>query len=157
MRRKGPRCLSNSKSSYASSDKALVGLFGVENLVVVSSEDAVLVANRQSVDGMRQLVHRLKEVAPKITEEHLRVHRPWGYYHSLDSGNRYQVKRILVKPGGRLSLQLHHHRAEHWVIIRGTARVTIGSEVETVHRMNSYTFRSAPRTVWRTPEKSNWN
>ena len=127
----------DSKSSYASSDKALVGLFGVENLVVVSSEDAVLVANRQSVDGMRQLVHRLKEVAPKITEEHLRVHRPWGYYHSLDSGNRYQVKRILVKPGGRLSLQLHHHRAEHWVIIRGTARVTIGSEVKTVHENES--------------------
>ncbi len=127
----------DSKSSYAASDKALVSLFGVENLVVISSEDAVLVANRHSVDGMRQLVHRLKEVAPKITEDHLQVHRPWGYYHSLDSGTRYQVKRIMVKPGGRLSLQLHHHRAEHWVIVRGTAQVTVGNDVKTVHENES--------------------
>jgi mannose-1-phosphate guanylyltransferase/mannose-6-phosphate isomerase len=127
----------DSKSSYAASDKALVSLFGVENLVVISSEDAVLVANRHSVDGMRQLVQRLKEVAPKITEDHLQMHRPWGYYHSLDSGTRYQVKRIMVKPGGRLSLQLHHHRSEHWVIVRGTAQVTVGNEVKTVHENES--------------------
>jgi mannose-1-phosphate guanylyltransferase/mannose-6-phosphate isomerase len=127
----------DSKSSYAASDKALVSLFGVENLVVISSEDAVLVANRQSVDGMRQLVQRLKEVAPKITEDHLQVHRPWGYYHSLDNGTRYQVKRIMVKPGGRLSLQLHHHRSEHWVIVRGTAQVTVGNDVKTVHENES--------------------
>ena len=127
----------DSKGSYAASDKALVSMFGVENVVVVSSEDAVLVANRQSVDGMRALVQRLKEVAPKITEDHLQVHRPWGYYHSLDSGPRYQVKRIMVKPGGRLSLQLHHHRAEHWVIVHGTARVTIGNEIKTVHENES--------------------
>ena len=127
----------DSKSSYAASDKALVSLFGVENLVVISSEDAVLVANRHSVDGMRQLVQRLKEVAPKITEDHLQVHRPWGYYHSLDSGTRYQVKRIMVKPGGRLSLQLHHHRSEHWVIVRGTAQVTVGNDVKTVHENES--------------------
>jgi mannose-1-phosphate guanylyltransferase/mannose-6-phosphate isomerase len=127
----------DSKSSYAASDKALVSLFGVENLVVISSEDAVLVANRHSVDGMRQLVQRLKEVAPKITEDHLQVHRPWGYYHSLDNGTRYQVKRIMVKPGGRLSLQLHHHRSEHWVIVRGTAQVTVGNDVKTVHENES--------------------
>jgi mannose-1-phosphate guanylyltransferase/mannose-6-phosphate isomerase len=127
----------NSKSSYAASDKALVSLFGVENLVVISSEDAVLVANRHSVDGMRQLVQRLKQVAPKITEDHLQMHRPWGYYHSLDTGTRYQVKRIMVKPGGRLSLQLHHHRSEHWVIVRGTAQVTVGNEVKTVHENES--------------------
>ena len=137
MPRRARRCSSNSKSSYAASDKALVSLFGVENLVVISSEDAVLVANRHSVDGMRQLVQRLKEVAPKITEDHLQMHRPWGYYHSLDSGTRYQVKRIMVKPGGRLSLQLHHHRSEHWVIVRGTAQVTVGNEVKTVHENES--------------------
>jgi mannose-1-phosphate guanylyltransferase/mannose-6-phosphate isomerase len=134
---RGTAVFVDSKSSYAASDKALVSLFGVENLVVVSSEDAVLVANRGSVDGMRQLVHRLKEVAPKITEDHLQVHRPWGYYHSLDSGTRYQVKRIMVKPGGRLSLQLHHHRAEHWVIVRGTARVTLGNDIKVVHENES--------------------
>jgi mannose-1-phosphate guanylyltransferase/mannose-6-phosphate isomerase len=127
----------NSKNSYASSDKAQVSLFGVENVVVVSTEDAVLVADRQSVDGMRQLVHRLKEVAPKIIEDHLQVRRPWGYYHSLDVGARYQVKRIMVKPGGRLSLQLHHHRSEHWVIVRGTARVTVGNDIKMLHENES--------------------
>jgi mannose-1-phosphate guanylyltransferase / mannose-6-phosphate isomerase len=81
----------------------------------------VLVADRNSVNGIRALVTRLKEVAPRITEDHLKVPRPWGYYHSLDNGTRYQVERIMVKPGGRLSLQLHHHRSEHWVIVRGTA------------------------------------
>ena len=78
---------------------------------------------------MRRLVGKLKEVAPALTEDHLKVHRPWGSYQSLDQGERYQVKRIVVKPGGRLSLQMHHHRAEHWVVVRGTARVTIGDEV----------------------------
>ena len=127
----------NSKDSYATSDKAQVSLCGVENMVVVATEDAVLVANRRSVNGMRDLVNRLKEVAPKIIEDHLRVHRPWGYYHSLDDGPRYQVKRIMVKPGGRLSLQLHHHRAEHWVVVRGTARVTFGNDIKMVHENES--------------------
>ena len=127
----------NSKDSYATSDKAQVSLCGVENMVVVATEDAVLVANRRSVNSMRVLVNRLKEVAPKIIEDHLRVHRPWGYYHSLDDGPRYQVKRIMVKPGGRLSLQLHHHRAEHWVVVSGTARVTLGDDIKMVHENKS--------------------
>ena len=116
-----------SRDSYAVSDKPLVALFGVENLVVVASEDAVLVTRRGDADGMKRLVAKLKEVNPKITEEHIKTHRPWGSYQSLDHGGRYQVKRIVVKPGSRLSLQLHHHRAEHWVVVRGTARVTIGT------------------------------
>ena len=80
---------------------------------------------------------KLKEVAPAVTEEHLKVHRPWGSYQSLDQGERFQVKRIVVKQGGRLSLQLHHHRAEHWVVVRGTARVTIGDEVKILHENES--------------------
>ena len=68
-----------------------------------------------------------------MTEDHLKVHRPWGSYQSLDKGERYQVKRIVVKPGGRLSLQMHHHRAEHWVVVRGAARVTIDENVKIVH------------------------
>jgi mannose-1-phosphate guanylyltransferase/mannose-6-phosphate isomerase len=127
----------DSKDSYAASDKAQVSLCGVENMVVVATEDAVLVANRRSMNSMRLLVNRLKEVAPKIIEDHLRVHRPWGYYHSLDDGPRYQVKRIMVKPGGRLSLQLHHHRAEHWVVVHGTARVTLGDDIKMVHENES--------------------
>ncbi len=123
----------DSRGSYARSDKPLVALYGVDNLVVVATDDAVLVAARESGDGMRKLVHKLKEIAPAVTEEHLKVHRPWGSYQSVDNGDRFQVKRIVVKQGGRLSLQMHHHRAEHWIVVRGTARVTIGSETKIVH------------------------
>jgi mannose-1-phosphate guanylyltransferase/mannose-6-phosphate isomerase len=127
----------DARGSYVSSDKALVALLGVENLVVVATEDAVLVARRDDANEMKRLIAKLKAVAPKVAEEHLKVHRPWGSYQSLDEGNRYQVKRIVVKAGGRLSLQMHHHRAEHWVIVRGTARVTVGDEVKTLHENES--------------------
>jgi mannose-1-phosphate guanylyltransferase/mannose-6-phosphate isomerase len=127
----------DARGSYVSSDKALVALFGVENLVVVATEDAILVARRDDANEMKKLIAKLKAVAPKVAEEHLRVHRPWGSYQSLDQGTRYQVKRIVVKAGGRLSLQMHHHRAEHWVIVRGTARVTVGDEVKTLHENES--------------------
>ncbi len=127
----------DSRGSYVASDKQLVALFGVENLVVVTTDDAVLVAKREDGDGLRRLVQKLKEVAPSVTEEHLKVHRPWGSYQSIDRGPRFQVKRIVVKQGGRLSLQLHHHRAEHWIVVRGTARVTIGDEIKILHENES--------------------
>jgi mannose-1-phosphate guanylyltransferase/mannose-6-phosphate isomerase len=127
----------DSRGSYVTTDRQLVALLGVENLVVVTTDDAVLVAKREDGDGMRRLVQKLKEVAPAITEEHLKVHRPWGSYQSVDHGPRFQVKRIVVKPRGRLSLQLHHHRAEHWIVVQGTARVTIGDETRIVHENES--------------------
>jgi mannose-1-phosphate guanylyltransferase/mannose-6-phosphate isomerase len=127
----------DSRGSYVSSNKQLVALFGVENLVVVSTDDAVLVAKRENGNGMRRLVQEVKKVAPAVTEEHLKVHRPWGSYQAIDHGPRFQVKRIVVKPGGRLSLQMHHHRAEHWVVVRGAARVTIGDEAKTIHENES--------------------
>jgi mannose-1-phosphate guanylyltransferase / mannose-6-phosphate isomerase len=127
----------DSRGSYVTSDKHLVALFGVENLVVVTTDDAVLVAKRQDGDGLRRLVQKLKQVAPAITEEHLKVHRPWGSYQAIDRGPRFQVKRIVVKRGGRLSLQMHHHRAEHWIVVHGTARVTIGDETKIVHENES--------------------
>jgi mannose-1-phosphate guanylyltransferase/mannose-6-phosphate isomerase len=133
----GPAVFVDARNCYAASDKALVSLFGVDDLVVVASEDAVLIADRNNTTGMKQLVQKLKDVAPAVTEDHLRVHRPWGNYQSLDSGERYQVKRIVVKKGGRLSLQYHNHRAEHWVIVRGTATVTIGDQVKTLHENES--------------------
>jgi mannose-1-phosphate guanylyltransferase/mannose-6-phosphate isomerase len=127
------------KGTYVASDKALVGLLGVEDLVVVASEDAVLVTHRSRASDLKQLSERLKAEMPSVVEEHLKVHRPWGSYQSLDLGDRYQVKRIVVKPGKRLSLQRHNHRAEHWVVVRGAARVTIGGEVKIVHE-NQSTF-----------------
>jgi mannose-1-phosphate guanylyltransferase/mannose-6-phosphate isomerase len=127
------------RGSYVASDKALVGMLGVEDLVVVATEDAVLVTHRSRASDLKHLIERLKAETPAVLEEHLKVHRPWGAYQSLDLGDRYQVKRIVVKPGKRLSLQRHNHRAEHWVVVRGTARVTVGTEVKTVHE-NQSTF-----------------
>ena len=127
----------DTRGSYAATDKQLVALFGVDNLVVITTDDAVLVAKREDGDGLRRLVQRLKEKAPKVTEDHLKVHRPWGSYQSIDQGARFQVKRIVVKSGSRLSLQMHHHRAEHWIVVRGAARVTIGDEIKTVHENES--------------------
>lgn len=123
--------------SYVSSAKPLIALLGVEDLVVVATEDAVLVTHRSRASDLKQLVERLKTEMPEILEEYLKVHRPWGAYQSLDQGDRYQVKRIVVKPGKRLSLQLHHHRAEHWVVVRGTARVTVGDDIKVVHENQS--------------------
>jgi mannose-1-phosphate guanylyltransferase/mannose-6-phosphate isomerase len=125
------------KGSYVASDKALVGLLGVEDLVVVATEDAILVTHRSRAADLKKLNERLKTEMPAVLEEHLKVHRPWGSYQSLDLGARYQVKRIVVKPGKRLSLQRHHHRAEHWVVVRGTARVTVGDDVKIVHENQS--------------------
>jgi mannose-1-phosphate guanylyltransferase / mannose-6-phosphate isomerase len=134
---RGEALFLETSGSYVAADKALVALLGVENLVVIATEDAVLVARRDNLGEMKQLVEKVKAAAPQLAEDHLRVHRPWGSYQSLDQGDRYQVKRIVVKPAGRLSLQLHHHRAEHWVVVRGTARVVVGQETKVIHENES--------------------
>jgi mannose-1-phosphate guanylyltransferase/mannose-6-phosphate isomerase len=134
---RGQALFLETSGSYVAADKALVALLGVENLVVIATEDAILVARRDNLGEMKQLVEKVKIAAPQLAEDHLRVHRPWGSYQSLDRGDRYQVKRIVVKPAGRLSLQLHHHRAEHWVVVRGTARVVVGQETKIIHENES--------------------
>jgi mannose-1-phosphate guanylyltransferase/mannose-6-phosphate isomerase len=107
----------------------LLGSVGVENLVIIETPDAVLVAHKDRAQDVKEIVGRLRQ--SKRTEHltHRRVHRPWGSYEGVDSGERFQVKRLVVKPGASLSLQMHHHRAEHWVVVKGTARVTRGDEV----------------------------
>jgi mannose-1-phosphate guanylyltransferase / mannose-6-phosphate isomerase len=127
----------DSRNCNVSTDKALVALEGVDDLVVVATQDAVLVSRQKDANGLKRLVTKLKTVAPQVTEDHLKVHRPWGSYQSVDMGERHQVKRIVVKPGGRLSLQKHHHRSEHWIVVRGTARVTVNEMVKTVHENES--------------------
>jgi mannose-1-phosphate guanylyltransferase/mannose-6-phosphate isomerase len=134
---RGSAVFLDASGCFVDSDKAVVALFGVEDLVVVASQDAVLVTRRSEADGMRRLVGAVKQMEPRVTEDHLKVHRPWGSYHALDSGERYQVKRIFVKPGHRLSLQRHKHRAEHWVVVRGTAKVTVGETVKMLHENES--------------------
>jgi mannose-1-phosphate guanylyltransferase/mannose-6-phosphate isomerase len=119
------------------SNDRLTAVVGVKDLVVVSTADAVMVIPRARAQDVRELVNKLKtEKRPEATD-HKRVHRPWGYYESIDMGERFQVKRIVVTPGGVLSLQKHRHRAEHWVVVRGTAEVTIGEKVRAVHENES--------------------
>ncbi|MGA7782867.1 MAG: mannose-1-phosphate guanylyltransferase/mannose-6-phosphate isomerase, partial [Paraburkholderia sp.] len=115
-------------SSYAHSEGRLVACVGTTNVVVVETADAVLVADRSHVQDVKGLVARIKAQHSPEADEHRKVRRPWGFYDSIDHGERFQVKRIVVDPGSRLSLQLHHHRAEHWVVVRGTAMVTRGDE-----------------------------
>lgn len=133
----GAAVFEDSRNCNVSTDRALVALEGVDDLVVVATQDAVLVSRQKDANGLKRLVARLKTVAPELTESHIRVHRPWGSYQSVDNGERHQVKRIIVKPGGRLSLQKHHHRAEHWIVVRGTAQVTVNDLVKTVHENES--------------------
>jgi mannose-1-phosphate guanylyltransferase/mannose-6-phosphate isomerase len=133
----GAAVFEDSRNCNVSTDKALVALEGVDDLVVVATEDAVLVSRQKDANGLKRLVAKVKTVAPEVTQNHLKVHRPWGSYQSVDNGDRHQVKRITVKAGGRLSLQKHHHRSEHWIVVRGTARVTVNKLVKTVHENES--------------------
>lgn len=150
---RGKALILNSQNCYAASDRQLIALHGLQNVTVVATEDAVLVAGRENSGGLREVVQQLKQVAPSLTEDHLKVHRPWGSYQSLDQGSRYQVKRIVVKQGGRLSLQMHHHRAEHWVVVRGTARVTIDDTVKLLHENESIYVQSGARHRLENPGK----
>ncbi|RQS08899.1 mannose-1-phosphate guanylyltransferase/mannose-6-phosphate isomerase [Burkholderia sp. Bp8998] len=115
-------------SSFVHSEGRLVACVGMTNAIVVETADAVLVADRSRVQDVKGLVNRIRAQQAPEADTHRKVRRPWGYYDSIDHGDRFQVKRIVVHPGGRLSLQLHHHRAEHWIVVRGTALVTRGDE-----------------------------
>jgi mannose-1-phosphate guanylyltransferase/mannose-6-phosphate isomerase len=128
----------DSHNSLAHSDEAiLTAVVGLDNVVVVTMPDAVLVTSRDKSEQVKDLVEQLKAQNREQAVRHLRVYRPWGYYQGIDLGSRYQVKRIVVKPNAMLSLQKHFHRSEHWVVVHGTAEVTIGSEVRTVHENES--------------------
>jgi mannose-1-phosphate guanylyltransferase / mannose-6-phosphate isomerase len=124
----GDVILNGTRNSLVRSENRLVVAVGCENMVIVETADAVVVANKDKAQEMKHIVDTLKtdERAERLT--HRKVYRPWGSYETLDSGDRFQVKRIEVKPGKKLSLQLHHKRAEHWVVVNGTARVTRGEE-----------------------------
>jgi mannose-1-phosphate guanylyltransferase/mannose-6-phosphate isomerase len=115
------------RNSYVRSESKLVAAVGLDNVVVVSCDDAVLVAAADRAGEIGRLVERLKRGRRVETDRHRRIDRPWGYFQTVDQGARYHVKRIVVNPGERLSLQMHHHRAEHWVVVSGTAKVTKGS------------------------------
>ncbi|MCG5534301.1 mannose-1-phosphate guanylyltransferase/mannose-6-phosphate isomerase [Halorhodospira sp. 9621] len=127
------------QNSFMEAEDTLLTCLGVENLVVVATKDAVLVADRHRVQDVRSFVQELKRQGRSENANHRVVYRPWGCYECIDNGHRYQVKRITVNPGARLSRQLHHHRAEHWVVVRGTAQVENG-EREYLVTENESTF-----------------
>ncbi|MGZ9712329.1 mannose-1-phosphate guanylyltransferase/mannose-6-phosphate isomerase [Glaciimonas sp. GNP009] len=118
----------NVRNAMVRAESRFVAVIGVENLVVVETKDAVLVVHKDQVQGVKHIVESLKKKGRTEHMSHAHVYRPWGSYEGIDIGERYQVKRITVKPGGKLSLQMHHHRAEHWVVVSGTALITCGSE-----------------------------
>ena len=124
----GPVLLEDVEGSYVRTDGPLVAAVGLRDTVVVATEDAVLIVPRERAQDVKGLVDRLRVTNRAEADAHRTIYRPWGSYHTVDAGDRFQVKRLVVKPGARLSLQMHHHRAEHWVVVRGTARITRGND-----------------------------
>jgi mannose-1-phosphate guanylyltransferase/mannose-6-phosphate isomerase len=134
----GPVIITDSRNTLVRSDASmLTTVIGVDDVVVISTVDAVLVTTRDKSENVKALVEQLKAQNRREAFEHRRIYRPWGYYQGVDAGTRYQVKRIVVKPGAQLSLQKHFHRAEHWVVVRGTAEVTLNDENRMIHENES--------------------
>jgi mannose-1-phosphate guanylyltransferase/mannose-6-phosphate isomerase len=124
----GDALIADSTNTLVHATSRLVGVVGLKDIVVVETPDAVLVSDRSRSQEVKQIVNRLSAEQRGEQNLHRKVHRPWGWYDSIDSGERFQVKRIMVKPGASLSLQMHHHRAEHWIVVSGTAEVVNGDK-----------------------------
>jgi len=125
----GDTLLADTHNTFVHASSRLVGTVGVRNLIIVETPDAVLVADRTQCQNVKKLVQQLESQKREELSLHRKVHRPWGWYDSIDEGERFKVKRIQVKPGASLSLQKHHHRAEHWIVVKGTAEITNGDKV----------------------------
>jgi mannose-1-phosphate guanylyltransferase/mannose-6-phosphate isomerase len=118
----------DTKDCYIQGEHKLISTIGLEHAVIVETDDAILVADKNRVQEVKSIVTELKTLGRTESQLHRKVYRPWGYYDSIDSGERFQVKRIVVNPGAKLSLQMHHHRAEHWIVVQGTAEVRCGDK-----------------------------
>ena len=118
----------NTTNSYVYSQERLIATIGLDDIAIVDTKDALLVAKQSDVQNVKKVVEQLKSAKRPEFEHHREVYRPWGAYDSIDNGDRFQVKRITVKPGAKLSVQMHHHRAEHWIVVSGTAKVTNGDK-----------------------------
>jgi len=126
---RGDVLLEETSNTLVFAQSRLVAGVGVDNLIIVETPDAVMVADKNKMQAVKQIVARLKGKQRDEALTHRKIYRPWGWYDAIDAGERFQVKRIVVNPGSSLSLQMHHHRAEHWIIVKGTARITRGEEV----------------------------
>jgi len=125
----GDTLLADTHNTFVHASSRLVGTVGVSDLIIVETPDAVLVVDRSQSQNVKKLVQQLESQKREELSLHRKVHRPWGWYDSIDEGERFKVKRIQVKPGASLSLQKHHHRAEHWIVVKGTAEITNGDKV----------------------------
>jgi len=134
---RGPAVALDARDCLIQADDILTAVIGVEDLMVVTTRDAVLVLPRERAEAVKELVARLRQAGRTEATDHRRAYRPWGHFESIDAGERFQVKRLVVTPGGTLSLQKHLHRAEHWVVVRGTADVTVGEQKKIVHENES--------------------
>ncbi len=134
---RGDVYIAETQGSYVRAESRMVATIGVRDLVVVETADAVLVMHKDMAQDVKHAVEYLKQAERTEHLVHRRVYRPWGYYEGIDMGERFQVKRIMVKPAAKLSLQMHYHRAEHWIVVSGTAKVTCGDRVELLHENQS--------------------
>ena len=141
----------SAKKNYVYAPKKHVGLIGVNDLIIVDTADALLVCDNRSSDLVKQLVNRYNKQGDPITKFHRQVHRPWGSYTILETSQFYKIKRVTVKPDQQLSLQLHHHRSEHWVVVSGTAQVELDGETHLLHQGESTFVRSGIRHRLRNP------
>jgi mannose-1-phosphate guanylyltransferase / mannose-6-phosphate isomerase len=133
----GEALLEATRDCYVHSEQSLVATLGVSDLIIVDTPDALLVADRARAQEVAKVVARLKADGRREHETQVRSYRPWGYFETLNVGPRFQVKLLHVRPGGKLSMQMHHHRSEHWVVVHGTARVTVGDQEKLVHENQS--------------------
>ncbi len=141
----GEAVLEDTNGCYVHSEKSIVSTIGLRDLVIIDTPDALLVADKSRTQDVSKIVQRLKLSNRKEQEQHLRNYRPWGYFETLNIGPRFQVKLLHVKPGGKLSMQMHHHRSEHWIVVQGTAKVVIG-DIEKLVRENESVYIFA--TQW---------
>jgi mannose-1-phosphate guanylyltransferase/mannose-6-phosphate isomerase len=126
---RGDAHIADTRDCYVRAESRMVSVLGLKNAIVVETDDAVLVADQSKAQAVKDIVGRLDDAKRSEHVSHTRVYRPWGWYESIDGGERFQVKRIMVNPGAALSLQMHHHRAEHWIVVAGTAKVTCDDKV----------------------------
>ena len=141
----------SARNNYVHAPGKHVGLIGVSDLIIVDTTDALLVCNNRETEQVKHLVNRYKAGNDPVTKFHRQVHRPWGSYTVLEDGTVYKIKRVTVKPGEKLSLQLHHHRSEHWVVVRGTAEVELNGETRFLRKGESTFVRSGTKHRLKNP------
>lgn len=133
----GDVIIKNTNNSYIRTENQLISVIGLSNIIVVATTDAILISSKDQINHIKELVQQLKDQNRTEFYTHKKVYRPWGYYQTIDLADRFQVKKIMIKPGAKISNQIHYHRSEHWVVVKGTAKITKGEEILLLHENES--------------------